>query len=66
MYSIEEIWKAVLQRLVKLDVLRDPDEDSEGEDEDSTDLEDDFDFILKAEKRIGKLFKDKRTKKSKG
>jgi hypothetical protein len=66
MYSIEEIWKAVLTRLVKLDVLRDPDDDSEGESEDSTDLEDDFDFIAKAEKRVGNLFKHKRTKKAKG
>lgn len=48
MFSIEEIWKAVLARLVKLDVLRDPDDDSEGSDEDSTDLEEEFDFVAKA------------------
>ena len=65
MYSLEEIWKAVLARLVKLDVLRDPDDDSEGEDNDSTDLEDDFDFVAKAQKRVGKLLKEKRTKKAK-
>jgi hypothetical protein len=65
MYSIEEIWKAILARLVKLDVLRDPDDDSEGEDSDSTDLEDEFDFIPKAEKRVGRLFKAKRNKKGK-
>lgn len=65
MYSIEEIWKAVLARLVKLDVLRDPDDDSEGSDEDSTDLEDEFDFVAKAQRRVGKLLKEKRTKKAK-
>lgn len=65
MFSIEEIWKAVLARLVKLDVLRDPDDDSEGTDDDSTDLEEEFDFVAKAQKRVGKLLKEKRTKKAK-
>ena len=47
-YSIEEIWKAVLNRLVQLDVLNDPDEDAIEEDSESSELEEEFDYVERA------------------
>jgi hypothetical protein len=63
-YSIEEIWKAMLERLIHLEVLRDPDENI-AEDSDSDDLEDDFDYIEKVEPKIPKMFSKKRYVKDK-
>ena len=44
-YSIEEIWKAILARLVQLDVLRDPDEEVIEEDSESSELDEEFNYI---------------------
>ena len=41
---MQEIWKCILGRLIELNVLADPDADSFGSDDNSTDLDDDFDF----------------------
>jgi hypothetical protein len=60
MFSIEEIWKAILKRLVDLNVMRDPDDDHYESDNESTDLDDEFDFVHHGQNRVGRLFKDKR------
>ena len=63
-YSLNEIWKNMMARLVELKVLRDPDDDSEADEGeiDSSDLEGDFDFIHEGRKRVGRLLKNKRHK----
>ena len=66
MFSLNEIWKCVLARLVDLNVLRDPDADSANTDDDESDeLEDNFDFVLHGRERVGKLFNSKRSKDQK-
>lgn len=66
MFSLNEIWKCVLNRLVELNVLKDPDAAQEfASDDDSTELEEDFDYIYHAKKRVGVLFKNKRSKDDK-
>lgn len=61
---MEEIWKSVLLRLIDLNVLNDPDADSFGSDNESSDYEEDearYDFITQASKKFGRLFKGKRS-----
>lgn len=45
--------------------MKDPDEQEFGNDGDSTELEDDFDFVQAARDRADTLFKKKKTKGSK-
>jgi predicted nucleotidyltransferase component of viral defense system len=65
-YSIEEIWKAILARLVQLSVLRDPNEKFITEDSESTELDGEFDFVEKASKRVDKFLMKTRSRKDKG
>lgn len=56
----------MLARLVELKVLRDPDDDVIiDSEEESSELEGDFDFIHEGKKRVGKLMKNKRYKHQK-
>jgi hypothetical protein len=48
-------------RLIDLNVLNDPDADSFGSDNESSDYEEDYDFITLASKKFGRLFKGKRS-----
>ena len=61
MFSINEIWRCISQRLVDLEVMKDPDEDSLNSDHDSTDFEEDFDFLEAAAKRKGNLLRGKKS-----
>ena len=63
MFSINEIWKCISQRLVEMDVMADPDEGSDEEAELSSELENDFDFVEAANKRSGAFFKGSAGKK---
>lgn len=60
MFSINEIWRCISQRLVDLEVMKDPDEDSANSDHDSTDFEEDFDFLEAAKRRKGNLLRGKK------
>ena len=62
MFSLNEIWKCILARLVELNVLRDPEDDSNASDEESDDLGTEFDFVHHGNKRVGKLFNNKKSK----
>jgi len=63
LFSISEIWHCVRGRLIELNVMKDPDvDDSVSSDGDSTEFEDDFDFIARGRERIGELFKGKKSK----
>jgi hypothetical protein len=55
----------VLNRLVQLDVLRDPDEEVIEEDSESSELEEEFDYVDKAQARVQKFLMSKRSKKDK-
>ena len=55
----------ILARLIELNVLRDPDDLSYGSDEESEELKDGFDFLHHAKRRVGRLFKNKRSKQQK-
>ena len=59
MFSINEIWTCVQQRLVELKVMKDPEADSQGEESDSTDFEEGFSFVEEGAMRVGKLFRPK-------
>lgn len=48
LFSINEIWKSVQQRLIELDIMKDPDLDSLASESESTDFEEGFDFVQKA------------------
>jgi hypothetical protein len=65
MFSIQEIWRCVQQRLIELDVMKDPDAQQVVDDGDSTELEEDFDFVEAARARADTLFKKKKSKESK-
>jgi len=65
MFSLNEIWKSVLEKLVELNVLQDPDADAFLSDEDSDELKDEFDFVVHGSRRIGRLLKEKRSKQQK-
>ena len=56
-FSMHEIWKCVLARLVELKIMRDPDHDSFYSDESSEEGSKEYDFIKHANKRHGILFK---------
>ena len=62
MFSINEIWRCVQQRLIELNVMKDPDVESIGSASDSTEFEDDFDFVKLGAERVGHLFKGKKSK----
>lgn len=67
-YSLNEIWKNILARLVELKVLKDPD-DTDSEDlefNESEELEDDFDFNREAINRQGRFLKFKRYRDGRG
>lgn len=51
----------MLLRLVDLNVLNDPDADSFGSDNESSDYEENYDFMTQAAKKFGRLFKGKRS-----
>ena len=51
----------MLVRLVDLNVLNDPDADSFGSDNESSDYEENYDFMTQAAKKFGRLFKGKRS-----
>ena len=65
MFSIGEIWRCIQQRLIELNVMKDPDTISIGSASDSTEYEDDFDFVKLGQERVGHLFKGKKAKKDK-
>jgi len=62
MFSINEIWHVIQNRLIDLKVMKDPDEESLGSASESTEFEDDFDFCMKAGERVGHLFRAKDAK----
>ena len=53
------------RRLIELKVMKDPEVDSFDSDSDSTEMEDDFDFVTIAKERMGTLFKGKKKKEYK-
>ena len=53
------------QRLIELNVMKDPDVESVGSASDSTEFEDDFDFVKLGRDRVGHLFKGKKAKSDK-
>ena len=61
LFSISEIWHCVRARLIELNVMKDPDLDSFASESDSTEWEDEFDFIKRGKERIGELFKGKKS-----
>ena len=50
-FSLNEIWDCVQARLIELKVMKDPEVDSFDSDSDSTEMEDDFDFVTIAKER---------------
>ncbi len=62
MFSINEIWHCVQERLIELNVMKDPDVESFGSASDSTEFDDDFDFVKLGGERVGHLFKGKKSK----
>jgi hypothetical protein len=64
MFSINEIWDCVSKRLIELKVMKDPEIDSAGSESDSTEMEDDWDFVTIAKERASTLFKGKKKKES--
>jgi len=50
---------------VQLDVLNDPDEDAIEEDSESSELEEEFDYVERAQQRVHKFLMSKRSKKDK-
>lgn len=65
LFSLNEIWKCVQDRLIELEILQDPDADSLASDSDSTDFEENFDFMQKGPERIGKMMYGKKPKDKK-
>ena len=63
-FSLNEIWDCVQRRLIELKVMKDPEVDSFDSDSDSTEMEDDFDFVAIAKERMGTLFKGKKKKEA--
>ena len=55
----------MLSRLVQLDVLNDPDEDAIEEDSESSELEEEFDYVERTQQRVHKFLMSKRSKKDK-
>lgn len=62
LFSLNEIWDCVQRRLIELKVMKDPEVDSFGSDSDSTEMDDDFDFVAVAKERMSTLFKGKKKK----
>lgn len=65
LFSLNEIWKNILSRLVELNVIKDPDDFDEDSGESSEELEDEFDFVKYGQLRVGRLLKNKRLKSQK-
>ena len=61
-FSLNEIWSCVEKRLIELKVMKDPEVDSFDSDSDSTEMEDNFDFVTQAKERVDTLFKGKKKK----
>jgi hypothetical protein len=62
MFSINEIWKFLEGRLVELKIMKDPGAGggSDCSDEDSVEVDDDFDFEKLAKERVKFLFRGRR------
>lgn len=60
LFSINEIWQCVSKRLIELRVMKDPEGDSVASDSDSTEVEEDCDFVQVASERVHSLFKGKK------
>lgn len=65
LFSINEIWKSVQQRLIELDIMKDPDLDSLASESESSDFEEGFDFLQRAQDRVGKFMHGRKQKDSK-
>jgi hypothetical protein len=59
MFSINEIWTTVQARLIELNVMKNPDAESSGSESESSEYDDNFDFIKEGSEKIGVLFKKK-------
>ena len=60
MFSLNEIWGSVQKRLIELDIMKDPDLESMASESESTDFEETFDFMEKAEARFGRFMLGKK------
>ena len=60
LFSINEIWQCISKRLIELRVMKDPECDSLASDSDSTEVEEDCDFVQVASERVHSLFKGKK------
>jgi len=56
MFSLQEIWNGIMQRLITLGVIKNPELESVRTESESSDLSEDFDFTHEGLRRVGTFF----------